>query len=99
MRGQPRHPKIHATGPKIFAAILLRFHGTARDSACPLLGTFETCRPTSRMSANRGIPEVVGRPPKWRDWPQADMYLRDGSGQRYAATPHRFSAKLRIFKI
>jgi len=40
-------------------------------------GTFETCRMTLGMSANRGRPEVIGRPSKRREWPAFDGAWRN----------------------
>ena len=37
------------------------------EAATSGVGTFETCRPTLRMSANRGRPEVTGARSKRRD--------------------------------
>jgi len=46
------------------------------------IGTFETCRRTLRMAADRGGPEVAGRPSKRRDDPKRTSGRRNypGSG-------------------
>jgi hypothetical protein len=38
-----------------------------------VVGTFETCRRTLKMSVHRGGPEVGGAPSKWRVWPTCDI--------------------------
>jgi len=60
-------------------ALARRTSGTGRFQplGCQWLdgysGTFETCRPTMRLSAIRGRPELAGARPKRRDWRATDV--------------------------